>query len=100
MKFQIPEIKRKFKDNDIHPRILYQVKQSRARGWGGKIDSDKQRQKKTLPLCTVYEEAFEGLVPFLKRANKKGNGSNTEGSEGNYQGEGGVLSNIDSHATG
>lgn len=67
---------------------------------GGKTDSDKQRQKKTLPLCTVYEEAFEGLVPFLKRANKKGNGSNTEGSEGNYQGEGGVLSNIDSHATG
>lgn len=56
------------------------------------------RSKTTLPLCTFYEEAFEGHVPLKKKEQiRKETGSNR--SEGHHQDEE-VLFNIDSHATG
>lgn len=57
------------------------------------------RSKTTLPLCTFYEEAFEGHVPLKKKKEqlRKETGSNR--SEGHHQDEE-VLFNIDSHATG
>lgn len=36
------------------------------------------KTKNTLPLCSPYEEDFEGHIPFLKRTNKKGNRALTQ----------------------